>query len=184
MRTLTLMRHAKSDWPTAVPGSAPVPDKQRPLSLRGVRAAPRMGAWMGTAHIQPDLILCSTAVRTRQTLALVSQHIAGEKQIIEMRNELYLGDYAELFKLVRATPDHAGHVMLLGHNPGLHDLALKLIGAGNIETRRALAIKFPTAGVVVIDFAFDSWRSLGVGTGTLRHFMAPKQLATSEIDAG
>ncbi len=184
MRTLTLMRHAKSDWPMAVPGSAPLPDKQRPLSRRGVRDAPRMGAWMAAAHVRPDLILCSTAVRTRQTLALVSQYIAGEKQIIEMRNELYLAGYDELIKLVRATPDHVEHVMLLGHNPGLHELAHELIGAGNIESRRALASKFPTAGVVVIDFAFDSWQSLGLGTGTLRHFTAPKQLAASEIDAG
>lgn len=176
MRTLMLMRHAKSDWTLPAANAAPLADKERPLAKRGVRDAPRMAAWMASAHLKPDLILCSSAVRTRQTLELIRAGLGGEKIRVEMQDAFYLAEADHLIMAVRACPDKANRVMLIGHDPGLHDAANLLIGAGPAEARNALAVKFPTAAVVVIDFDVAKWKNLAPGTGRLRHFMAPKRL--------
>ena len=170
------MRHAKSDWTASAPGEPPLPDKDRPLSRRGKRDAPLMATWMAANGLDPDLIICSTAVRTRQTLALTKKTIDCERQNIQQREDLYLARSDDLIELARSIPDDIRHLMMLGHNPGLRDAAIMLIGAGDVELRRALSSKLPTAGVVVIDFAFDQWRSISPGSGTLRIFMAPKRL--------
>jgi phosphohistidine phosphatase len=176
MRTLTLFRHAKSDWTPPGFGQAPLADKERPLGSRGLRDAPRMAAWMHDSGIRPDMILCSTAVRTRQTLDLVKSAVATPGTVIELRDDLYLAEAADLIEHIKAADDRFAHVMLIGHDPGMHATALKLVGAGDQTALRALAAKFPTAGVAVIDFAFRRWQSLAAGTGKLRLFMTPKRL--------
>jgi phosphohistidine phosphatase len=177
MRTLTLFRHAKSDWTQTGPGKAPLADKERPLASRGLRDAPRMAAWLHGNNIRPDLIVCSTAVRTRQTLDLVKTAIATASTIIELSDDLYLAEAADIIERLQAVDDRYGHVMLIGHDPGIHEIALTLVGAGETTERQALAAKFPTAGVAVIEFAFRRWQRLAPGTGTLRLFMTPKRLS-------
>ena len=105
MRTLTLMRHAKSDWTASAPGEPPLPDKDRPLSRRGKRDAPLMATWMAANGLDPDLIICSTAVRTRQTLALTKETIHCERQIIQQREDLYLAQSDDLIERVLALLD-------------------------------------------------------------------------------
>ena len=176
MKTITLMRHAKSSWLAASPGGAAPLDKARILALRGERDAPRMARWMAANGIRPQLIMCSTAQRTRETLALVANTILAEGGATTFRDELYLAEASNLMELLRRLPDRIGHAMLLGHDPGMHDLAQMLSGGGDIALRRLLSLKFPTAGAAVIDFATERWRDVAPGTGTLRHFMAPKRL--------
>ena len=136
-----------------------------------------MAAWMHGNGIRPDLIVCSTAVRTRQTLDLVQSAVLTAGTVIELRDELYLAEAADLIEGIHAVDDRFGHVMVIGHDPGLHEAAVTLVGAGEPAARQALASKFPTAGVAVIDFACSRWQRLAAGTGKLRLFMTPKRLA-------
>jgi phosphohistidine phosphatase len=183
MRTLTLLRHAKSSWTEVETGDRPLADKLRPLAPRGERDAPRMGAWLAMQGVCPDLVLCSTAVRTRQTYELVASAVAPLGVPVSFRDDLYLASADDLLALVRsfdalttkgATP--VRHVLLIGHDPGFHDLARQLCGQGNAAELAALKIKFPTAGAAVIDFAVERWQQIEAGRGTLRHFMTPKRL--------
>ncbi len=176
MKTITLLRHAKSNWTSTPSGGAPPADNARPLAPRGERDAPRMAKWMAAHDIRPQLVLCSTAVRTRQTLELVKGAVLADAGTITFRDDLYLAEAANLIEMIRRLSDKVGHVMLLGHDPGMHDLAHLLSGAGDIAMRRLLSLKFPTAAVAVIDFDTARWRDIAPGAGTLRHFMAPKRL--------
>ena len=173
MLTLTLFRHAKSSWDEHA-----LADVERPLNARGREAAPRMGQHMAGLKLTPDLILCSTAVRTRETAALALPQLAGASTP-EYLEALYLASPATLLAITRRTPPAIRHLMLIGHNPGLHELALELARTGNSDDLRRLAEKLPTAGLVVIAFNDQSWTSLRPGTGRLVHFMTPRRLDES-----
>jgi len=170
MRTLSLFRHAKSSW--ANPSHK---DFERPLNGRGEKAAPRMGAFMARHDIAPDLILCSAAVRTRQTLDLVLPHLAGSPRVI-YEDALYLAGAPALLTRIRKLGAKVRHAMLVGHDPGLHVLAQELAGSGDGDDLEALAAKFPTAGLAVIAFAGTTWPKVTRGAGRLEVFMTPKRL--------
>jgi phosphohistidine phosphatase len=170
MLTLSLLRHAKSSWDT--PG---LDDFDRPLARRGEEAAPRMGAFMKKHKIAPELILCSTAVRTRQTLDLVLPHLAGTPAVA-YEDGLYLAAAGTLLARVRKIDAGITHAMLVGHDPGLHELAMDLAATGDAEALAALARKFPTAGLAVIGFKASAWSKIGSGKGRLELFMTPKTL--------
>ncbi len=124
MLTLSLLRHAKSSW--AEPSQD---DFDRPLNERGIEAAPAMGKFMAAQKLVPDLILCSTAVRARETLELVRPHLP-RATMVEYEDGLYLAATPVLLKRVRAVAADVGHLMLVGHDPGMHGLATKLAGVG------------------------------------------------------
>ena len=170
MLNLTLFRHAKSSW--ELNG---LDDRERPLNARGLAAAPLMGAFLRDNRIRPDLVLCSTAVRTRQTLDLA---IAEMKPVPKVKHEaaLYLADPFLLLERVRKTPRTVKHLMIIGHNPGLQILGVELIGDGDPEPIKAISDKLPTAGVVVITFDAKTWSDVGPGKGRLAHFATPKLL--------
>ncbi len=170
MLTLSLFRHAKSNWDD--PGRK---DFDRPLARRGELAASRMGAFMAEHGIEPDLILCSPAVRTRQTLDLVLPYLAGPTVVYE--EGFYLAAASQLLARVRKVEARVRHVMIIGHDPGMHGLAIELAGAGAPESMQALAVKFPTAGLAVFDFDLSDWSMVAPGIGQLRLFMSPKRLA-------
>lgn len=176
MRTITLLRHAKSSWEAAPAGEPPRPDKGRPLAPRGRRDAPRMAAWLAAHGVAADLILCSSARRTRETLDLVRAALLAKDGRVDTRDDLYLADAAEIVALARRLPDAVRHVLFIGHDPGLHEAAQLLSGRGDVALRRLLAEKFPTAAAAVVDFAAARWRDIGPDAGTLRLFMAPKRL--------
>jgi phosphohistidine phosphatase len=171
MLTLSLFRHAKSSW-----ADARLKDFERPLNERGEDAAPRMGAFMARRGIVPDLILCSSAVRTRQTLDLVRPHLRGSPKIL-YEDALYLAAPSVLLKHIAKVPAKVRHVMVVGHDPGLHTLAQELSGSGRHEDLEALAEKFPTAGLAVIVFAVRQWTEVKRGGGRLELFVVPKRLA-------
>jgi phosphohistidine phosphatase len=175
MLTLSLLRHAKSSW-----SEGRRKDLERPLSARGERDAPRMGDFMAREGLVPDLILCSPAVRTRQTLDLVLPRLVARLQEaspeVEYDDVLYLGTPAAMRKQLSKIVPSIRHILLVGHNPGLQALALELLGEGDEQALEGLAEKLPTAGLVVIELDVVSWAKVKAGAGRLRLFTAPKRL--------
>ncbi|WP_374443559.1 histidine phosphatase family protein [Stella sp.] len=167
-RTLLLLRHAKSSW--ADPG---MDDFDRPLNGRGRRAVRAIARMLAEADARPALVLCSPARRTRETLEGVRPGLAGEPEV-RFDRALYLADADRLGDIVRGLPDVA-QAMLVGHNPGLHDLARALAGAGDPALRRRLGDAFPTGALATIAFAGD-WRDARDGTGRLVAYVAPREL--------
>lgn len=173
MRRLLLLRHAKSDRP------AGVPDIDRPLDARGREAAPRMGAYLASEGLHPDLALVSPAKRTRETWEAVAASLgAVPAQIVET---IYEAPPASLLEAVRAAPDSAETLILVGHNPGMEALADRLVGAGPRAARSRLAQGFPTAALAVIEFDADSWGAID-GDGRLERFVRPKDLSPDLTD--
>jgi phosphohistidine phosphatase len=170
MLTLSLLRHAKSSW-----DSPNLQDFDRPLNERGNDAAPRMGRFMAANGIAPELVLCSPSTRTRQTLDLVLPHLSPAPSVA-YEDALYLGTPAVLLRRLRAVAASIRHVMIVAHDPGLHQLAMELARSGDPELIELLGRKFPTAALAVIDFDAESWSKVRRGAGRLRLFMAPKRL--------
>lgn len=168
MRRLILLRHAKSD---RTPGVA---DLDRPLNPRGRRNAPRMGEYLAAEGLRPDALVVSPSLRTRQTWEAVQGALKGPEP--EFVTAIYEAPEAALLAVARATSDTAASLLMIGHNPGLQDLALRLVGSGDKTGRRRLAVEFPTATVAVIDFEGESWSAIGPGAGRLERFVAPKDL--------
>jgi phosphohistidine phosphatase len=172
MLTLSLLRHAKSSW-----SDARLKDCERPLNERGERAAPRMGAFMARRGLVPDLVLCSTALRARETLDLVLPRFQGRGgPSVVYEDALYLASPATLLRFIHAVEGDARHVMIVGHDPGLHSLALQLAASGRGDDMQALEDKFPTTGLAVIDFDVEAWSDIQPGSGRLLIFMTPKRL--------
>ena len=170
MKTIYMLRHAKSSW-----DDGSLPDHERPLSARGRAAAPRIGAHMEEAGYLPDLVLCSTATRTRQTLDAVLSELETAPAI-EFQEELYLAGPGEMLDLVRSVPDTVESVLLVGHNPGTGTLAAALAGDGPSDRMHLMRAKFPTAGLAIIELSVDRWKDIGSGGGSLIEFIRPRDL--------
>jgi phosphohistidine phosphatase len=170
MLTLSLLRHAKSSW-----DSPNVQDLDRPLNERGAEAAPRMGAFMAENGVLPNLVLCSPSARTRQTLDLVLPHLAPVPSVA-YEDAIYLGAPAVLLKRIRSVEAKIRHVMIVAHDPGLHNLAMELARSGDPDLLEQLGKKFPTGALAVIVFEADAWSKVRRGAGRLQIFMTPKRL--------
>lgn len=169
MLTLSLLRHAKSSWDDET-----LDDFARPLSPRGEDAAPRMAAFLAERGVVPELILCSSAIRTRQTVALALPLLKPTPRVVT-EDSLYLAPPATLLKHIRAVETGIGHVMVVGHNPGLHTLAVALAGSGAPAERQALKERFPTAALAVLTFPFTRWSNVRPDTGRLVTYTTPRQ---------
>ena len=167
VRTLYLLRHAKSSWDDRT-----LPDRERPLAPRGRRDAKRISDHLLRAQIEPELVLCSSAVRTRETLELIRPALGTSTVTVE--DELYAASFDDLLARLRSLPDTVASVMLIGHNPGLEELALALASAG--ADLRRLEAKFPTAALATLTFADTAWDRLAPSSGALSAFVVPKQL--------
>lgn len=172
MRRLMLLRHAKTD--RAAPGES---DRDRKLTKRGRADAPLIGAYMARHGLIPDLALVSPATRTRETWALLAAALPKEPKAIE-EERIYNADVGTLMALVAET-EAARSLLLVGHNPGIHDLAVQLIGSGDAETRERVIEKLPTSGLVVIDLAFDNWSRLHPRAGRLMRFVSPRLISAA-----
>lgn len=172
MLTLALLRHAKSSW-----DDRDLDDHERPLNARGTRDAQRMGTYLREQGFRPDLVLCSDAVRTRETLSLVLAALGGAAPRTAFEPRLYLADPPGMLEVLARVDAGVQSCLLIGHNPGVHALAVELAGAGSREDLWELATKFPTGGLAIIDFpAGAEWKRLETGSGTLRVFVSPKRL--------
>jgi phosphohistidine phosphatase len=172
MLTLSLLRHAKSSW-----ADADLADCERPLAKRGIKAAPLMGAVMKREDLMPDLVLCSPAARARQTLELVLAEIGGRPPEIEVADAFYPGSPTAMLERLRRIGKRYHHVLVIGHNPGLHALALDLVGKGDRAMLAQLGKKFPTAALAVLRLPGDRWSGLKRGAARLDRFVTPRSLA-------
>jgi phosphohistidine phosphatase len=169
MGRLLLLRHAKTE--RAVAGER---DRDRKLTARGRADAPLIGAYMVRHRLFPDLVLTSPAARAEETLAQLAAAFAKQPRIL--RDErIYNASPETLVRVIRETRD-AKTLLVIGHNPGLHELALRLIASGDTATRELLNEKLPTSGLVVIDFAADNWSHLHAQSGRLERFISPRSI--------
>lgn len=173
MRRLLLLRHAKSSW--SQPGAS---DHERPLNRRGQEAAPRIGAYLGRHKLVPEVVLCSTAKRTRETWDLVAAGMRAAPAATYVER-LYDAGLRTLVDIFRQADPAAKSVLVIGHNPGLHEVATDLIAAGDLDDRERLREKLPTGGLVVIDFAITEWSKLHTRSGRLERFVVPRMLETA-----
>jgi phosphohistidine phosphatase len=167
---LYLLRHAKSSW--ANPG---LEDHERPLAPRGERAASLMGVYLAQGRVQPSLLLCSSARRTLETLERVVAQLSPRPGVC-IERELYLADPAALLARVQQVEERHAALMLIGHNPGMAELARLLAGRGDEVARRRMRAKFPTAALAELRFQLSDWREVAAGGGELRAFCTPKDL--------
>ena len=175
MRRLMLLRHAKTE--TDAPSGR---DQDRRLDERGHRDAVRMGDWIADHPPAPDTVLVSPAVRAKQTWDLAWEVMKGrvEAPQVELLPELYGADPAQLLETIRTAtiPANPKRLMLVGHNPGMHELALMLTGSGDKAGRHALADNLPTSGLAVLDFDVKDWGDVAYRHGRLVLFVSPKLL--------
>jgi len=171
MRRLYLFRHAKSSWDEPT-----LNDRERQLAPRGKRAAKLIRGHLQEHQIKPELVMCSPAERARQTLAGVAAALGGSTQIV-VDEELYTFSAKELLVIIQAIEPKLGSVMVIGHNPAMHDLALHLAEAG--EQLDALTHKFPTAALATLELECH-WAELGARAARLSGFVRPKDLATTK----
>lgn len=170
MKTIYLLRHAKSSWQ-----DQELEDIKRPLSKRGRAAAKAMAAYLSAQGIVPGQILCSPALRTRQTL----EHMEAKLDAaipVRFEKGIYNADAASLLRRLRRLSDGLSSVMVIGHNPGLETLALMLISEGEATARDRLATKYPTGTLAILTAAIPHWRDLGPESARLEAFVRPKDL--------
>jgi phosphohistidine phosphatase len=160
-KLLLLLRHAKSSWDDPA-----LADHDRPLAPRGRRAAKRIGARLRADVTTVDLVLCSSARRARETLDLVAP--PGR---IEIDSSLYGASADALLERLGQVADDIASVMLVGHNPAMHDLAIRLLS----DADRPAVDAFPTAALATLTFT-GSWRSLTGGHADLVTFLKPREL--------
>ena len=168
MRTLYVLRHAKSDW-----SDGSLKDFDRPLNDRGRKAAKMVGKELRKRKIKPDLVLASPAVRASQTIKLVEDAYGASFEVTK-DERLYMAERETLIDLVRNAPDDAKRVMVVGHNPGLQRLVLSLAKPGELSDEAA--DKFPTAAIAEIVFDAKRWSDVACGEGTLETLLRPRDL--------
>jgi phosphohistidine phosphatase len=168
VRRVYLLRHAKSSWK-----DRSLADRDRPLAGRGRRAAKVMAAHLQKEEVQPNLVLCSPARRARETLERIEGAFGGRVEV-SFEDALYGAGEAALLARLESLPQEVGSVMLIGHNPGLEELALALAskGAGLARMRE----KYPTAALATIDLPADRWSAIERGSGELVGYVRPRDL--------
>ena len=168
MKTLYLLRHAKSSWK-----GEGVEDFDRPLSKRGRAAAKAMGEYFARHRIAPAQVLCSPAKRTRETLERLQDGI-GPAVPVRFEKIVYMADASALLRRLRRLNDSLASAMLVGHNPGLEQLALMLSAEEGDGLRRAA--KFPTGSLAVIETDVERWADVKPGCGRITAFTRARDL--------
>ena len=161
MKTLLLLRHAKSSW-----DDSSLRDFDRPLADRGERDAPRVGKALAKRGPLPDSIISSPAVRARQTIEAVIKS-AGISTSPQFDDSIYGATPSELMKLIRSLPDSSDCALLVGHNPTFEEVVSRLTGAHE---------RMPTAALACIEFHVDHWADVEDGQGKLAWLLTPKEL--------
>jgi phosphohistidine phosphatase len=173
MRRLLLFRHAKAE--RSEPG---MEDRSRKLVERGRKDAASIGAYMASHALTPDRVMTSPAARTQETwkFAAAAFKPAPAGSAVD---QLYDATPHDILDVIRQAPANAHTLLIVGHNPGLHELAVMLVASGDIETREQMREKLPTSGLLIIDFAFDAWTKLHPKSGRLERFITPKSLGAT-----
>jgi phosphohistidine phosphatase len=174
MRRLLLLRHAKTE--NDAPSGR---DQDRRLDDRGWLDAAEIGSWIARHPPFPDSVMVSPAIRAHQTWEITWESMKGlaPKPRLELLPELYGADPSQLLQAIHAaSATDPQRLMVIGHNPGMQELALALAGSGDAKGRKALADNLPTSGLAVFDFAVDDWGDVAFRGGQLVLFVSPKLL--------
>ncbi len=175
MKTILLLRHAKSDWDN--PNLA---DFDRPLAERGLTDAPRMGGALLLFDMVPDKILSSPANRAKQTAKLVAEACGYSKKLIQWESSFYEGSQNDLMVALKQLPDTVERVLLVGHNPSMEAVVARLCTVGSIPSPwgdaggQLLSVRISTGGLVCLEVDIDHWESLSQGNATLTWLLVPK----------
>jgi phosphohistidine phosphatase len=167
VKRLYLLRHAKSSWK-----DTSLPDHDRPLAGRGRRAAKAIAGHLREHGIEPELVLCSSARRARETLDRLEPVLAASA--VRVEDDLYAASATQLLDRLHDVPDGVESVMLIGHNPGLQELALDL--ARPSPRADELAAKYPTAALATLDLPASTWREVDGDTAELVDLVRPRDL--------
>jgi len=165
---LWLLRHAKSSW-----DDTGLPDEERPLAPRGREASDRIRDYLLAEGIEPELVLCSSATRARETLARVLPGLGTELQVL-IEPELYTFDANAVLGRLSRVPKDVASVMLVGHNPAIEELAVRIAERG--DRLHVLSEKYPTAGLAEIEFPTGTWSTIESQPGVLTRFVVPRDL--------
>ena len=174
MLRLMLLRHAKAE-----PGAA-MADHQRALNALGIQQAQALGRYMAVEGLVPDLILASDALRTHQTAQEILL-LAGGDAPLKLDLALYVAHPRTLLEAVHATPASVRALLLVGHNPGLAELADALTGYGDRYAAARMRQKYPPSGLCVLDFDMETWQEIAIKTGRLDRYIVPADIG---VDAG
>jgi len=173
MRRLLLLRHAKAE--RLQPGGR---DPDRVLAARGRGDAKTLGAYLARHDFIPDRAVVSTSARTRETWTLLAAAM-GKATPVSFEERLYDASPESILQTIKETGPDTGTLMVVGHNPGLQELAAMLVASGDIEARERLGREFPTSALVVIGFAVENWNGVHPRGGRLEHFVTPGWLAAA-----
>ncbi len=168
MKTILLLRHAKSDW-----SDSTLIDFDRPLAQRGLKDAPRMGQVLARFDYVPDAILSSPAKRAKQTAELVVK-ACGYQKSIQWKADFYGGSSDDLLAALQNLPSRVERPLLIGHNPAMEETVADLLGRDDSGWTDSFAIRIPTAGLVCLEMDLVDWSDLEPGDATLRWFLIPK----------
>jgi phosphohistidine phosphatase len=168
MLRLLLLRHAKAD--RSQPGE---PDRERVLAARGRTDAPKLGAYLQRHGLIPDLAAVSPSERTRETWARAAAELKSPPPA-RFDERLYEASPEAILKVIKETPPEIQTLLVVGHNPGLQELAVMLVASGAVDARQRLKEQFPTSALAVIDFAVEDWSRLHPQAGRLEHFVTPR----------
>ena len=172
MRRLLLFRHA-----TAERGAPGTSDQARELTADGRADATAMGRYIARHAFKPDRVLVSPAVRTRETWTAMQSALGNIAADVDPA--IYDATPEGMLAVVKNAPAAAQAIMLIGHNPGLHQFAVQLTATGDIEVRERLRENFPTSGLAIFDFAIESWPALHPRSGRLERFVSPKTISAA-----
>jgi phosphohistidine phosphatase len=167
MLRLHLLRHAKSSWRDST-----LADAERPLAPRGSKAAKRVARWAAEHDVRPQLVVCSSAVRARQTLQRVLPGLGRPE--ISTEDRLYGASTELLLARVQALPDEVEEAMLIGHNPGMQSLVLLLAEPGELRDRAAT--KVPTGALATLEADVSGWAEVKAGQMRLASYVVPRDL--------
>ncbi len=170
MKTLFLLRHAKSSWSN--PG---LKDFDRPLAARGREAALKMGAFMAEKDLHPELVLSSSSARTRQTLARFEKGY-GRELNAQFLDDLYGAWPDVMLDLIQNAPEGVQSLMLVAHNPGMHEAAMQFLDGGDKAAMAEMDYKFPTGALAQFEFETTTWPGVKFGAGKLVRFVKPRDL--------
>ncbi len=170
MLRLMLLRHAKSDW-----SDEGAHDHDRSLNSSGWKAAASVASHIHQHQLHPKLILCSTALRTRQTLMEIMPHLRNDTRI-QLLRDLYNSSEGDYIDAIRAFGGGYDTLLLVGHNTAIQDTALQLSGKGNPELIRQMDTKYPTGALAVIDFEEHRWSEIERRQGRIISFFQPRHL--------
>ena len=173
MKTLYLLRHATADR-----GDARLDDHDRPLAPQGEQACAKLGTFFAGSGRSPDVALCSTARRAVDTLQRVASHLA-QPPLVRLERSLYLATPREMLERLSGLEPEFECAILVGHNPGLHQLAADLAGRGDADALERLSRRFPTAALAELRFCVGSWAEVALDRGELMDLITPKQLPDS-----